>query len=62
MGRRVRHVLAWTLVREGAPLSAAAHAAGFADAAHLTRTSQRMFGFAPSALLVGQRPPDDTQP
>jgi AraC family transcriptional regulator len=50
-----RFLRAWALVREGASLSTAAHAAGFADAAHLTRTSQRMFGFAPSALLLNQR-------
>lgn len=47
-----RFLRAWGLVREGASLSTAAHAAGFSDAAHLTRTSQKMFGFAPSALLV----------
>ena len=50
-----RFLRSWSLIREGAALSAAAHEAGFADAAHLTRTSQRMFGFAPSALLVSQR-------
>jgi AraC family transcriptional regulator len=50
-----RFLRAWSLVREGASLSTAAHDAGFADAAHLTRTSQKMFGFAPSALLVNQR-------
>ena len=50
-----RFLRAWSLVRDGASLSAAAHEAGFADAAHLTRTSQKMFGFAPSALLVNQR-------
>jgi AraC family transcriptional regulator len=50
-----RFLRAWSLVREGASLSTAAHEAGFADAAHLTRTSQKMFGFAPSALLVNQR-------
>ena len=51
-----RFLRSWSLVRDGSALSTAAHEAGFADAAHLTRTSQRMFGFAPSALLVGQRP------
>ena len=37
----------------GESMSAAAHAAGFADAAHLTRTSKRMFGFAPSLMPIG---------
>jgi AraC-like DNA-binding protein len=37
----------------GESLSTAAHRAGFADAAHLTRTSRRMFGFPPSALQMG---------
>ena len=37
---------------DGESLSTAAHSAGFADAAHLTRTSRRMFGFPPSALEV----------
>ncbi len=50
-----RFLRAWSLVRDGATLSTAAHEAGFSDAAHLTRTSQKMFGFAPSALLVNQR-------
>ena len=35
-------------------ISAAAHAADFADAAHLTRTFYRMFGMAPSALMQGE--------
>jgi AraC family transcriptional regulator len=34
-------------------LAAAAHAADFADAAHLTRTFYRMVGMAPSALMRG---------
>jgi AraC family transcriptional regulator len=47
-----RFLRAWELIRAGEPISVAAHDAGFADAAHLTRTSNRMFGFAPSALIV----------
>ena len=38
-------------------MSAAARGAGFADAAHLTRTSHRMFGFPPSAIqMLGPLP------
>jgi AraC family transcriptional regulator len=47
-----RFLKAWEHVLRGDALSTAAHAAGFADAAHLTRTSHRMFGFAPSALQL----------
>ena len=39
--------------REGT-IAAGAHAADFADAAHLTRTFQQMFGIPPSALMRGQ--------
>ena len=35
-------------------ISAAAHAADFADSAHLTRTFHQMFGMAPSALMRGR--------
>ena len=34
----------------GLPLAQAAHAAGFADAAHMSRTFRRMFGVPPSEL------------
>jgi AraC-like DNA-binding protein len=51
-----RFLRVWELVMTGVSLSAAAHAAGFADAAHLTRTSRRMFGFPPSAILIAARP------
>ncbi|HET7553851.1 MAG TPA: AraC family transcriptional regulator [Gemmatimonadaceae bacterium] len=48
--RRFLHV--WELLMAGESLSTAAHAAGFADAAHLTRTSRSMFGFPPSAIRL----------
>jgi len=47
-----RFLRVWDLMMTGESLSAAAHEAGFADAAHLTRTSRRMFGFPPSAIHV----------
>jgi len=47
-----RFLLVWTFRMEGRSLSEAAHAAGFADAAHMTRTSVRTFGFAPSSLQL----------
>jgi AraC family transcriptional regulator len=48
--RRLLHV--WTLLSAGETLSSAAHAAGFADSAHLSRTSRTMFGLPPSVLQV----------
>ena len=42
----------WELAMSGESFSAAAHAAGFADSAHLTRTSRRMFGVPPSAGIT----------
>jgi AraC-like DNA-binding protein len=58
---RRRYVL-WLRLRDalqelaaGASITHAAHAADFADGAHLTRTFRRMLGFTPSAALhVGQ--------
>ena len=35
-------------------IASAAHAADFADAAHLTRTFYQMFGMAPSILMRGE--------
>jgi len=40
------------VIQRGGNLSRAAHDAGFSDSAHFTRTFRRMFGFAPSRLLV----------
>jgi AraC-like DNA-binding protein len=48
--RRLLHV--WELLMVGESLSTAAHLAGFADAAHLTRTSKRMLGMPPSLLQM----------
>jgi AraC-like DNA-binding protein len=47
-----RFLRAWEVVTHGGSLSTAAYEAGFADSAHFTRTSHRMFGFPPSALQV----------
>jgi AraC-like DNA-binding protein len=47
-----RFLKVWELLMTGASLSDAAHSAGFADAAHLTRTSKRMFGFPPSVMTM----------
>jgi AraC-like DNA-binding protein len=52
-----RFLRVWELLMEGETLSSAAHAAGFADAAHLSRTSRSMFGFPPSSMqMVGPLP------
>jgi AraC family transcriptional regulator len=48
--RRLLHV--WTLLMAGETLSTAAHAAGFADSAHLSRTARTMFGLPPSVLQM----------
>jgi AraC-like DNA-binding protein len=45
-----RFVTVWELRMKGASLAEAAHAAGFADSAHLARTSRRMIGIPPSLL------------
>lgn len=44
-------VRAMQLISRGRTLSASAHASGFSDSAHLTRTFQQMFGMNPKALL-----------
>ena len=52
-----RFVSVWEHRMNGVSLSEAAHAAGFADSAHLTRTSRRMFGVPPSAMAVSAAAP-----
>ncbi len=53
-----RFVSVWEHRMNGASLSTAAHAAGFADSAHLTRTSRRMIGIPPSSMQISQAPPE----
>ena len=57
VGIPLRSYLAWLRVQRsacailaGASLTEAAHVAGFADAAHMSRTFKRRLGFRPSAL------------
>lgn len=57
VGLPLRRYVLWTRltiavaeVAAGADLTTAAHAAGFADSAHLTRTCRDIFGLPPSAL------------
>jgi AraC-like DNA-binding protein len=45
-----RFVSVWELRMRGTSLAEAAHAAGFADSAHLARTSRRMIGIPPSLM------------
>ena len=45
---------AMVLIASEETIAAAAHAADFADAAHLTRTFYQMVGMAPSALMRGE--------
>jgi len=52
----LRLLRAWDLALTGSSLSAAAHGAGFADAAHLTRTCRRMLGLSPSMLQHADGP------
>jgi len=62
VGMPVRPYLRWlrlrrafTLAANGASLTQAPQDAGFADAAHLTRTVRRHFGVAPSDILDARR-------
>jgi transcriptional regulator GlxA family with amidase domain len=60
IGIPLRQYLAWLRLQRaaaaivgGVPLASAAHAAGFSDAAHMSRTFRRMLGMAPSMLRPG---------
>lgn len=64
-GMAVRPYLRWLrlgqaleVAAQGADLTQAAHSAGFADVAHLTRTMRQHFGVAPSHVLASLRAPD----
>jgi AraC-like DNA-binding protein len=64
VGVPIRPYLAWLKVQRaaaaialGEPLAHAAHAAGFADSGHMTRTFKRMFGMPPSALRAATAAP-----
>lgn len=48
----LRLVRAVEVIATGASLTQAAHAAGFSDSAHFSRTFRRMFGVAPVALRM----------
>ena len=45
---------AMLVIGRGRTIATAAHAADFADAAHLTRTFYQMFGRAPSVMMRGE--------
>jgi AraC-like DNA-binding protein len=45
-----RYLTALSLLADGATVTRAAHAADFADSAHLARTAVRMNGFTPTKM------------
>lgn len=47
-----RFLRVWEFLMQGETLASAAHAAGFADSAHLSRTCKTMFGLSPSAMQM----------
>lgn len=49
-GQGVLYIGLINRVQAGDDLTGAAHGAGFADSAHLTRTTREMFGLPPSVL------------
>ncbi|HTJ46820.1 MAG TPA: helix-turn-helix transcriptional regulator, partial [Kofleriaceae bacterium] len=66
IGVPLRPYLAWLKLQRaaagivaGRPLTEVAHAAGFSDSAHMSRTFRRMFGMPPSALRRQPVDPSD---
>lgn len=62
VGLPVRRYLLWRRLRnavqmlaDGESLTTVAHAAGFADSAHLTRTFRQMFGITPSEIFQNSK-------
>jgi AraC-like DNA-binding protein len=62
MGTPLRPYVLWLRLQRaccdlmaGASVTAAAHSAGFSDAAHLTRTFRRMLGMTPTDLALRKR-------
>ena len=49
-----RYLTALSLLADGFPVTDAAHAAGFADGAHLSRTAVRMNGYTPREMQYGR--------
>jgi AraC-like DNA-binding protein len=49
-----RYLTAMSHLADGATATAAAHAAGFADSAHFTRTAKSMNGFTPTKMPFGR--------
>jgi AraC-like DNA-binding protein len=49
-----RYLTALSLLSDGSSVTEAAHAAGFADSAHLTRTAIRMNGYTPTEMQYGR--------
>jgi AraC family transcriptional regulator len=47
-----RFLRVWEFLMQGETLARAAHAAGFSDSAHLSRTCKTMFGLTPSAMQM----------